>query len=137
MPTAKKAAPRKPRRVARNAGTAGTPVASGGVAGGATTGTTAGSAGGVIQGELATTAETPWGTLGWFAIDTEGATVHFGIDQQKYFLDASAANYNALFSMLLACWLEARRIQLTYAIERLVPNAPADAPRRILSLLSI
>ena len=137
MPTSKQDVPRKPRRVARNAGTVGKPVASGGLAGGVTTGTTAGSAGGVIQGELATTAETPWGTLGWFAIDAEGATVHFGIDQEKYFLDASAANYNALFSMLLACWLEARRIQLTYAIERLIPNAAPDAPRRILSLISI
>ena len=137
MPTSKKVAPRKPRRVARNAGTVGTPVASGGLAGGATTGTGGGPAGGVIAGEMATTAETPWGTLGWFRLDAEGATVHFGIDQQEYFLDASAANYNALYSMLLACWLEARRIQLTYALQRLVPNAPADAPRRILSVLSI
>ena len=46
--------------------------------------------------------------LGFFTVDTAGATVQFGIDQQQYFLDASAANYNALFAMLLACWLEQR-----------------------------
>ena len=129
-------APRKPRRAASNAGTIGTPVGSGGVAGGATT---SGPAGGVIAGETATTAETPWGALGWFRLDAEGAKVHFGIDQQEYFLDASAANYNAMYSLLLACWLETRDIQITYGLQRLVPHAPApaDAPRPILSVLSI
>ena len=35
-----------------------------------------------------------------------GARCGSGSTQQEYFLDATATNYNAMFSMLLACWLE-------------------------------
>ena len=133
MPAARKAAPGKPRRVARDAGSVEAPAASGGAAGGATTGATAD-----LDGvKSATSAESPWSTLGWFAVGAEGVTVHFGIDQQQYVLDTSAANYNALFSMLLACWLEHRRLQFTYSTIVLGPRAAEDAPRRILSVVSI
>jgi hypothetical protein len=141
MPTTKKPAAAKARRAAPGAVAAGTTAtaggAAGGVAAGTTAGPTAGPTGGLVQGEMATSAPSGYGVLGFFTVDTEGATVQFGIDQQEYFLDASAANYNALFAMLLACWLEQRSVNLTYAVARLSPTAAPDAPRRILSLLTI
>jgi len=144
MPTTKKVAAEKARRVAPDAVAAGTTATTGGAAGGLAagtpTGTTAGPAGGTIgvaAGTLATSATSGYGVLGFFTVDAEGATVRFGIDQQQYFLDASAANYNALFAMLLACWLEQRKVNLTYGISRVVATAAPDAPRRILSLVTI
>ena len=129
-------APRKPRRAARNAGAVGTSAGAGGVAGGLTTGTTAGPAGGVIRGETATSAHSEFDTLGWFIADTEGVKVRFGIDAEEYFLDATATNYNAVFSMLLACWLEHRRVQIVHATDLLNPVLAPDAPRRILSVVA-
>ena len=138
MATTKKIRAGKARTTAPGAAAAGTTAPSGGAAGGVTAGTTTGPGGGTLtQGTAATTATSGYGTLGFFTVDAEGATVHFGIDQQEYVLAASAPNYNALFAMLLACWLEARRVNLTYALPLLTANAAADGPRRILSLVTI
>jgi hypothetical protein len=137
MPTTKKVATGKARNATPGAVAAGTTASAGGAAGGVAAGTTTGPAGGtIVQGEKATSATSGFGYLGWFTIDAEGATVQFGIDQQKYVLDASAANYNAQFSMLLACWLERRQVNLTYWTLG-VATVAADAPRRILSLVAI
>jgi hypothetical protein len=133
MPPTKKAAARAAAPGAVASGTVATP-------GGVTAGTTTSPAGGtvgVVKGEMATTAESEFGVLGWFTVDAEGATVQFGINPQKYFLDATAANYNALFGMLLACWLEQRKVRLTYGLPRVVVTAAPDAPRRILSLVTL
>ena len=125
-------APRKPRRAAPGAGTVGTSAGAGGVAGGVT----AGPAGGVIRGETATSAHSVFATLGWFIADTEGVKVRFGTDAEEYFLDATATNYNAVFSMLLACWLEHRRVQIVHATDLLNPVLAPDAPSRILSVVA-
>jgi hypothetical protein len=144
MPTTPKVAAPEARGAAPGAVSTGATATAGGTAAGPAAaggaGTTAGPAGGTVgvaEGTLATSATSEFGVLGWFTVDAEGATVQFGIDQQQYFLDASAANYNALFAMLLACWLEPRKVDLTYAITRVVSTAPADAPRRILALEAI
>jgi hypothetical protein len=138
MPTTQAGSSRKARKAAPGGVAAGTVATAGGTAG-AAGGTIAGPDDDpiVAAGPLATSAKSGFGVLGFFAVDAEGATLRFGIDQQQYFLDASAANYNALFSMLLACWLEPRKVDLTYAITRVVSTAPADAPRRILALEAI
>ena len=137
MPATKNVTTRKARRGTPDSVSGGATTAAGGVAGA----TTAGPAGGPIEvapGTLATSAESGFGVLGWFTIDTEGCVVQFGIDQQQYALDASAANYNALFSMLLACWLEQRKVNLTYAIAPAhVIHAAPDGPRHIVSLRTI
>jgi hypothetical protein len=142
MPTTKKVAAPKARRAAPDAVSTGTTASAAGTAGGsaAGAGTTAGPSSGTIggvAGTLATSATSEFGVLGFFTVDDEGATVRFGIDQQQYFLDASAANYNAQFAMLVACWLEPRKVQLTYGISRLPGTSAPDSPRRILSLFAI
>jgi hypothetical protein len=76
--------------------------------------------------------------LGWFTVDGDGCTVQFGIEQQRYVLAATSANYNAMFSMLLACWLDRHKVNLTYASPLLTPHtAESDPPLRILSLVTI
>jgi hypothetical protein len=138
MPTKKKVATGKARGAAPGAVAAGTIATAPGTVGGVAGGTTAGPDGGtIVRGEVATSATSGFDFLGWFTVDAEGATVQFGIDQQRYFLDASAANYNALFSMLLACWLERRKVNLTYSTFHVVATAAPNAPRRILSLVTI
>ena len=137
MPTPRKSgatAPRvKPGNIvtAPTGGGGATTVGPGGIAG-PLTGTV-----GAPMGTLATSDSSGFGVLGWFTVDAEGCTVQFGIDQQRYALDASAANYDALFSMLLACWLEGRKVSLTYSTAPVVVVLDPDAPRRILSLVTI
>lgn len=76
--------------------------------------------------------------LGWFTVDAAGCTVQFGIDQQQYTLAATSPNYNAMYSMLLACWLDRHKVSLTYASPLLTGHAAdPDAPRRILSMVTI
>jgi hypothetical protein len=82
-----------------------------------------------------TTGSSGFDYLGWFTVDDDGCIVQFGIDQQRYRLDAGIANYNAMFSMLLACWLDRHKVSLTYGLP--LPTAAADAPLRIVSLVTI
>jgi hypothetical protein len=101
-----------------------------------TTGTTTTKPG--VVAEASTTGSTGLDILGWFTVDDEGCTVRFGIEQQQYLLAATAPNYNAMFSTLLACWLDRRRVDLTYALPLIgLPGRPDDAPLRILSLATI
>ena len=82
-----------------------------------------------------TTGTSGFDYLGWFTVDDDGCIVQFGIDQQQYRLDAGTANYNALFSMLLACWLDGHKVRLTYSLP--VTSVNAEAPLRIVSLVTI
>ncbi len=132
MPDAKKtAAPKTPTTTAD-------PVANGGIT---QPGPNSSGGGSVIVGEHLPVDPSPdsgFGTLGFFTVDGEGCTVRFGIEQQQYVLEASSPNYSAMFSMLLACWLEGRRVSLTYVSPLLTghPQVP-DAPLRIVSLVTI
>lgn len=76
--------------------------------------------------------------LGWFTVSAEGCTVQFGIEQQRYFLALTAPNYNALFSMLLTCWVDRHKVSLRYRSPLLggVAQDP-DAPLSIISLVTI
>jgi hypothetical protein len=58
--------------------------------------------------------ETQWGYLGFVKAGGDGFTVRFGIDQERYFLPADAPNYNALYSLLLSCWLARGKLSITY-----------------------
>lgn len=116
------------------------PVVNGTVAkpptGAQTTGTTTIKPGGAI--EKATTGSSGFDYLGWFTVDDEGCTVQFGIEQQRYLLAATVPNYNAMFSTLLACWLDRHKVDLTYALPLIgVPGQQDDAPLRIVSLVTI
>jgi hypothetical protein len=67
---------------------------------------------------------TDFGVLGWFITDAEGCTVRFGIEQQQYRLGLTLPNYSAMFSQLLACWLNRWKVSLTYR-KPLTPPTPA------------
>lgn len=87
---------------------------------------------------VATSGSSGFDYLGWFTVDAAGCTVQFGIEQQRYVLAATSANYNAMFSMLLACWLDRHKVNLTYAIPLITAGAvDAEPPLRILSLTTI
>jgi hypothetical protein len=79
--------------------------------------------------------------LGWFTVSAEGCTVQFGIDQQRYFLALTAPNYNALFSMLLTCWVDRHKVSLRYRSPLLGGAAQVaqdpNAPLSIISLVTI
>ena len=82
--------------------------------------------------------QSPFGTIGWFTASDEGCTVSFGIEQQGYFLDRDLANYNALFSLLLACKYNGSRVSFTYRSPLLSPHtADPDPPLHILSIVTI
>ena len=82
--------------------------------------------------------QSDFGTIGWFTVSDEGCTVTFGIEQQGYFLDRDLANYNALFSLLLACKYNGSRVSFTYRSPLLSPHtADPDAPLHILSIVAI
>jgi hypothetical protein len=88
--------------------------------------------------EAVTTGTSGFGYLGWFTVDGDGCTVQFGIEQQRYLLAATLPNYNAMFSTLLACWLDRHKVALTYALPLIgLPTQPDDAPLRIVSLVTI
>jgi hypothetical protein len=141
MPKAKRTAAIPKRTAATPKRTAATPKApastttahTGGVTQPGPTSGTQQPAGGSVQ--ASTTGDSGFGYLGWFTVDDEGCIVQFGIDQQQYRLDADTPNYNALYSMLLACWLDRRKVNLTYSNSLLV--ATQDAPLRIVSLVTI
>ena len=73
--------------------------------------------------------------LGWFTVSAEGCTVQFGIEQQRYFLALTAPNYNALVSMLLACWIDRHKVSLRYRNPLL--NGVSQDPNPPLSILSL
>ena len=49
---------------------------------------------------------TKWSYLGFVYASPEGFVVRFGIDQERYLLKLTQPNYNAMFSVLLGCWLD-------------------------------
>jgi hypothetical protein len=78
------------------------------------------------------------GVLGWFIVDGEGCTVRFGIELQRYSLAMTQSNYNALFSLLLASWLNGHKVNITYRIaDPRQQVADPDAPRSILSVAAL
>jgi hypothetical protein len=97
--------------------------------------------GAVVGGIISTDAPTSnFGTLGWFTVTDEGCTVTFGIEQQGYFLSREHANYNALYSLLLAAKLNGLKVKFTYRSPRLTPAAglaEEDAPHYVLSVVAI
>lgn len=74
------------------------------------------------------------GALGWFTVNAEGCSVRFGIEPQMYMLKLDTPNYNAIFSTLLACWLNCAQLTLTYSTLRATPIPDEDAPREIISI---
>lgn len=86
------------------------------------------------------TNNTQFGFLGGFTTNTEGCTVRFGIEQERYLLALTLPNYNALFSLLLACWLNRCKVSLTYKLLRkLDSKAPLDpnTPSSIVSITAL
>lgn len=88
------------------------------------------------SGTVAGTDNTDFGQLGWFTTSAEGCTVRFGIEQQGYGLAVTLPNYNALFSQLLACWLNGCRLSLTFGIRR-SPAVDPNAPLNIVSITAL
>jgi len=64
-----------------------------------------------------TTGTTEWQTLSFpFTVDAEGCTVRFGIEQKFYHLATTQPNYNAMYSLLLACWVNRKKVSLEYRL---------------------
>lgn len=88
-----------------------------------------------IKGEPITTGETGTEILSVpFIVTTEGCTVRFGIEQTYYHLAVTLPNYNALYSLLLACWLNQYRVRLTYRLPIRPPHAPPPDPNDPITL---
>jgi hypothetical protein len=63
------------------------------------------------------TATTDYAPLSFpFTVDAEGCTVRFGIEQKSYQLASTHENYNALYSLLLACFANGNKVQLEYRL---------------------
>lgn len=86
---------------------------------------------------MATTNNTKFSSLGWFTTNTEGCIVRFGIEQERYLLAVTLPNYNALFSQLLACWLNGCKVSLTYRLPIKFPTPDPNAPLSIVSLTAL
>ena len=57
---------------------------------------------------------TQWGYLGSVHASANGFVVRIGIDRERYILKPTVANYNAMFSLLLACWLDRGKLSIKY-----------------------
>lgn len=98
--------------------------------------------GGAVTGGIIST-EPPisrFGTLGSFTVTDQGCTVTFGAaGLQGYFLSREHANYNALYSLLLAAKLNGLKVSFTYRSPFLTPAASLaeqDAPHHVLSVVA-
>jgi hypothetical protein len=78
-----------------------------------------------IDPEPITGGETEWSYLTWFRTGAEGCKVRYQIEQKYYELSATQPNYNALFSLLLACWTNHYKVQITYKNPIRKPTDPA------------
>jgi hypothetical protein len=89
-----------------------------------------------MEVEPITTGESSWGYLSFFLADDEGCKVRFGIEQKFYALPATAPNYNGLYSLLLACWINHFKVSLTYRLPMRPPNTldPAPGPLKIVAI---
>lgn len=95
-----------------------------------------------IKAEPITTGKTEAGYLSFpFTVDAEGCTVRFGLEQTYYHLAATLPQYNALFSLLLACWVNQYKVSFTYrlavrgslvSVDPKEPNTPI-----ILNMVSV
>jgi hypothetical protein len=74
-----------------------------------------------------TTGTTEWLTL-WvpFAVDAEGCTVRLIMEQKYYHLASTRPNYNAMYSLLLACLMNGNKVQLEYT--RPIPDPTVPTP---------
>jgi hypothetical protein len=77
-----------------------------------------------------TSGSTGYDYIGVLTVDAEGCAMRF--EERQYLLAGSAANYNTLFSMLLACWLEGHKVKFAYTSS----TAP-DAARQVVSLTTL
>jgi hypothetical protein len=77
-----------------------------------------------------TSGSTGYDYIGVLTVDAEGCAMRF--EERQYLLAGSAANYNTLFSMLLACWLEGHKVKFAYTST----TAP-DAARQVVSLTTL
>lgn len=80
---------------------------------------------------------TAFAPLGFFTVDSEGCTVRYGIEQTTYRVSASNGQYNAMYSLLLACWVERARVSLRYRLRRAIPNTSESQPREIVAVTAL
>jgi hypothetical protein len=73
------------------------------------------------------TETTPYGVLSFpFTVDDKGCTVRF-VDEQRYFHIAfTLPHYNALYSLLLACFMNRTNVRLEYIA--LLPTPAPEIP---------
>jgi hypothetical protein len=68
-----------------------------------------------------------------FTVDADGCTVRFGIEQRYYRLASTHSNYNALYSLLLACFANQNKVQFEYRLPLDGVPAPEVPTYSILS----
>lgn len=78
----------------------------------------------------ATSGSTGYDYIGVLTVDAENCAMRF--EERQYLLAGSASNYNTLFSMLLACWLEGHKVKFGYT-----STTEPDAARYVVSLTTL
>jgi hypothetical protein len=79
---------------------------------------------------MATSGSTGYDYIGVLTVDAENCAMRF--EERQYLLAGSASNYNTLFSMLLACWLEGHKVKFGYT-----STTEPDAARYVVSLTTL
>jgi len=64
--------------------------------------------------------------IGFFFATDQRCSIRFGIEQEVYALQTTKPNYNAMFSLLLACWLNSHKVSLKYNPFRIDEKDPFD-----------
>jgi hypothetical protein len=77
---------------------------------------------------------TEFDTPSFFTVTGDGCTIRFGIEQKSYHVALTLPNYNSLFSLLLACWVNRARVSLKLAA--LQPPTPPNAQVTTVSIVS-
>jgi len=69
---------------------------------------------------------TEYKVIGHFFVTDQRCSIRFGIEQEVYALQTTKPNYNAMFSLLLASWLNSHKVSLKYNPFRKDENDPFD-----------
>lgn len=86
---------------------------------------------------LTSTDTTDFGYLTFFIADADGCTVRYGIEQTRFRLNASHVQYSAMYSLLLACWLDRARVSLEFRLRKALPGSSEVPPREIVAITAL
>jgi len=65
-------------------------------------------------GPIDATPTSPFDYLGTINVSGDGCTIRYVAQQNFYFLARTLPNYNAMFSLLMACWLNRHKVSVSF-----------------------